>query len=92
MSAGTQWIRMGRLLRGLIAAATNAPLASPGLRMALPLCGADPRMPERRGERVAETTTEARAGVTGHNVRYVLAVSLIGIIAAFIVIYFLFFG
>jgi hypothetical protein len=33
-----------------------------------------------------------RAGVTGHNVRYVLAFSLIGIIAVFIVIYFLFFG
>jgi hypothetical protein len=30
-------------------------------------------MPERRGERVVETTTEARAGVTGHNVRCVLA-------------------
>jgi acid phosphatase family membrane protein YuiD len=49
-------------------------------------------MPERRGERVVETKTEARSGVTGHNVRYVLAFSLIGIIAAFIVIYFLFFG
>jgi acid phosphatase family membrane protein YuiD len=49
-------------------------------------------MPERRGERVVETKTEARAGVTGHNVRYVLAFSLIGIFAAFIVIYFLFFG
>jgi acid phosphatase family membrane protein YuiD len=36
--------------------------------------------------------TEARAAVTGHKVRYVLAFSLIGIIAAFIVIYFLFFG
>jgi hypothetical protein len=49
-------------------------------------------MPERRGERVVETKTEARAGVTGHNVRYVLAFSLAGIIAAFIVIFFLFFG
>ena len=49
-------------------------------------------MPERRGERFVETKTEARAGVTGHNVRYVLAFSLAGIIAAFIVIFFLFFG
>ena len=47
-------------------------------------------MPEQRGERVVETKTEARAGVTGHNVRYVLAFSLIGIIAAFSVIYFCF--
>ena len=49
-------------------------------------------MPERRGQRVVETKTEARAGVTGHNVRYVLAFSLAGIIAAFVVIYLLFFG
>jgi hypothetical protein len=35
---------------------------------------------ERRIER---TTTEARAGVTDHNVRYVLAASLLGVIIAF---------
>ena len=35
---------------------------------------------ERRIER---TTTEARAGVTHHNVRYVLAASLLGVIIAF---------
>jgi hypothetical protein len=29
-------------------------------------------MPEWHGEQIAETTTEARQGVTGHNVRYVL--------------------
>jgi hypothetical protein len=28
--------------------------------------------------RTEKTTVEARAGVTGHNVRYVLAVSLLG--------------
>ena len=35
---------------------------------------------ERRIER---TTTEARAGVTDHNVRYLLAASLLGVIIAF---------
>jgi len=49
-------------------------------------------MPEQRGERVVETKTEARAGVTGHNVRYVLAFSLSGLIVGFVIIYFLFFG
>jgi hypothetical protein len=35
---------------------------------------------ERRTEK---TATEARAGVTGHGVRFVLAVSLMGAIIAF---------
>ena len=47
-------------------------------------------MPERRHERIVET--EARAGVTGHNVRYVLALGLGGVIVAFTIIYFVFFG
>ena len=29
-------------------------------------------MPERHGEQIVESTTEARQGVTGNNVRYVL--------------------
>ena len=33
---------------------------------------------------VKVSKTKARAGVTGHNVRYVLAFGLIGVIAAFI--------
>jgi hypothetical protein len=33
--------------------------------------------------RMEKTATEARAGVTGHNVRYVLAASLIGVIIVF---------
>jgi hypothetical protein len=49
-------------------------------------------MPERRDERIVETETEARAGVTGHNVRYVLALGLGGVIVAFTIIYFVFFG
>ena len=31
-------------------------------------------------------TTAARQGVTGHNVRYVLGVSMLGVIIAFVVI------
>jgi hypothetical protein len=36
--------------------------------------------------------TEARQGVTGHNVRYVLGFGLAGIIIAFVAIYFIYFG
>ena len=49
-------------------------------------------MSERRDERIVETETEARAGVTGHNVRYVLALGLGGVIVAFTIICFVFFG
>jgi hypothetical protein len=48
-------------------------------------------MPERHDERIVETTVQARQGVTGHNVRYVLAFGTCGVIAAFVIIYFLFF-
>jgi hypothetical protein len=41
-------------------------------------------MTEHRTERPTEiTATKARAGVTGHNVRYVLAASLMGAIILF---------
>jgi hypothetical protein len=36
--------------------------------------------------------TEARQGVTGHNVRYVLGFGLAAIIVAFVAIYFIYFG
>ena len=50
-------------------------------------------MPERHDERIVETAVQARQGVTGHNVRYVLAFGSCGVIAAFVIIYiyFLFF-
>jgi hypothetical protein len=48
-------------------------------------------MPERYDERIVETAVQARQGVTGHNVRYVLAFSTCAVIAAFVIIYFLFF-
>jgi hypothetical protein len=35
---------------------------------------------------------EARQGVTGHNVRYVLGFGVVAIIIAFAVIYFVYFG
>ena len=35
---------------------------------------------------VIKSTTKARSGVTGHNVRYVLAFALVGTIIAFVVI------
>jgi hypothetical protein len=34
------------------------------------------------------STTKARAGVTGHNVRYVLAFGLAGVIIAFVLLFF----
>ena len=40
-------------------------------------------MTEHRTEATDITATEARAGVTGHNVRYVLAASLMGVIVLF---------
>jgi hypothetical protein len=48
-------------------------------------------MPERHGEQIVESTTEARQGVTGNNVRYVLAWGIGGVIVAFVIVYFLFF-
>jgi hypothetical protein len=48
-------------------------------------------MPEWHGEQIVETTTEARQGVTGHNVRYVLVWGTVGVIVAFVIVYFLFF-
>jgi hypothetical protein len=43
-------------------------------------------MLEHDDDRIVESTTEARAGVTGHNVRYVLVASLIGAILLMIII------
>jgi hypothetical protein len=39
-----------------------------------------------------ETTTEARGGVTGQNVRYVLAFGMAGVIIAFLIIALYFYG
>jgi hypothetical protein len=42
--------------------------------------------------RIVVPTQQARQGVTGHNVRYVLGVGLIGVIVAFAVIYAIYFA
>jgi len=45
-------------------------------------------MAEIENGRIAKTKTEARAGVTGHNVRYVLLVGLCLTMVLFTVAYF----
>jgi len=45
-----------------------------------------------RNPRIVRSTTEAREGVTGHNVRYVLIVSLCGIVLLFAGLWLYFFG
>ncbi len=47
---------------------------------------------ERNGGRVNESATEARAGVTGQNVRYVLAAGTLGVAVLFVAVYLYFFA
>ena len=49
------------------------------------------RAPEYGATPQTDTATEARAGVTGHNVRYVLLFGIAGVVIAFALIYALFF-
>jgi hypothetical protein len=49
--------------------------------------GAHDRAPEYGSTPQTETATEARQGVTGHNVNVVLAVSLASVVVAFALIY-----
>jgi hypothetical protein len=44
-------------------------------------------MPRVEDERIVKSATEARAAVTGHNVRYVLLTSTLAVIVLFTVIY-----
>ena len=46
---------------------------------------------QRNGDRIVETATEARAGETGHNVRYMLAGGVAALIVAFLAVYLYFF-
>lgn len=48
-------------------------------------------MPERYGDQIIETPTEARQAVTGHGARYVLLFGLAGVVVAFAVVYLAFF-
>jgi hypothetical protein len=45
----------------------------------------------REGDRVDQPATNARQGVTEHNVRYVLLASITGVVAMFALIYLFFF-
>ena len=49
-------------------------------------------MPQRNGDRTVESTTEARAGETGHNVRTVLVASTLGLAVLFAAVYLYFFA
>jgi hypothetical protein len=46
---------------------------------------------EREHNRIIETGTEARAAVTGQKARYVLVWSTLGVVVAFVLVYFYFF-
>ena len=45
-------------------------------------------MPGVENDHIVESSTEARAAVTGHNVRYVLLFSTIAVVVLFAVVYF----
>ena len=49
-------------------------------------------MPQVENHQLVETATEARAGVTGHHVRYLLLFGTLGVIALFAVVYTYFFA
>ena len=49
------------------------------------------KVPPENEDRVVMSTTRARQGVTGHNVRYILLAGTTGIIVLFIVVYIVFF-
>jgi hypothetical protein len=44
-------------------------------------------MPHTENDQIVESTTEARAAVTGHNARYVLLISTLAVIVLFAVTY-----
>jgi hypothetical protein len=44
-------------------------------------------MPRVENDRIVESGTEARAGVTGHNVRYVLLFGTLAVIMLFAIAY-----
>ena len=44
-------------------------------------------MPRVKDNHIVESTTEARAAVTGHNVRYVLLISTLAVIVLFAAAY-----
>lgn len=49
-------------------------------------------MPTVENNRVVKAPTEARAGETGHGVRYVLGIGVVALIVAFAIVYLVYFG
>jgi CHASE3 domain sensor protein len=49
---------------------------------------AEENMPQVENGRISESTTEARAAVTGHNVRYVLLIGTLAVIVLLAIVYF----
>lgn len=49
-------------------------------------------MARAENRHIVESATEARQGVTGHNVRYVLSMGTIGVIVLFAIVYVAFFS
>jgi hypothetical protein len=47
---------------------------------------------DRTSERQVVSTEQARQGVTGHNVRYVLGSGLVAIVIVFAIVYLVYFG
>jgi hypothetical protein len=43
-------------------------------------------------DKVVEPASNARQGVTGHNVRKVLIISIVGLVVLYAIVYFLFFA
>jgi hypothetical protein len=48
-------------------------------------------MSEKKGDRIVETPTESRAGITGQGGRYILAISTIAAALVFVGVYLYFF-
>jgi hypothetical protein len=66
----------------------NIPEALVDFRKAARCCGQkDSEMPHVENDRIVESTNEARAGVTGQNVNYVLLISTVAVIVLFAVAY-----
>jgi len=49
-------------------------------------------MPDVENNHVVETATEARAGATGHGVRYVLGIGTAAIVVLFVIVYLYYFA
>lgn len=49
-------------------------------------------LPSNEFDEATAATNKARQGVTGHNVRYVLLFSLIGVVVVFTIVYAVIFG